>query len=81
MSALIAPVGVIAAAAGVVVTIAVAAPADALPVCTNTTPTTTLCERPGNSQVSTSPPYNTNYPFGWPFWGGGITISLGGLHV
>ncbi len=79
MSALIPSVGVIAAAAGVVFGIVAAAPAGAVPVCTNTTPTTTQCERPGNAQVSTAPPYTTNYPFGWPFWGsGGVTIGLGG---
>jgi len=29
--------------------------------------------------LATSPPYNTNYPFGWPFWGwgGGLTIGIG----
>jgi hypothetical protein len=81
MSALIPSIAVITAAAGVVVGIAAAAPVGAVPECTNTGPTTTQCERPGNAQISTAPPYNTNnYPFGWPFWGGsGITISLGGL--
>ena len=81
MSAVIPSLTVFAAAAGVVVGIAVAAPAAALPVCTNTNPTTTQCERPGNAQVATSPPYNTNYPFGWPFWGSGITIGLGGIGI
>jgi hypothetical protein len=81
MSALIPSVGVIAAAL-VVVGIVAAAPAGAVPQCTNTGPTTTQCERPGNAQVSTAPPYTTNYPFGWPFWGGGgITIGLGGLGI
>ena len=81
MPALIPSLAVITAAAGVVVGVAAAAPAAAIPECINTNPTTTQCERPGNAQINTGPPYNTNYPFGWPFWGGGITISLGGLHV
>jgi hypothetical protein len=55
--------------------------ARAAPVCTYTTPTTTQCERPGNAQINTAPPYNQNdnYPFGWPFWGwgGGLTIGIG----
>jgi hypothetical protein len=62
---------------------AVRAPtAAATPQCTNTTPTTTQCERPGNAQINTSPGVTaSNYPFGWPWWGwgSGITISLGGL--
>jgi hypothetical protein len=64
---------------GVALTVAVAAPAAAIPDCTNTGPTTTQCERPGNAQINTSPGYNTydNYPWGFP-WGSGITISLGG---
>ena len=53
-----------------------------MPECTNTGPTTTQCERPGNAQINTSPGYNTydNYPWGFP-WGSGITISLGGLGL
>ena len=82
MSAVTPSLVVITAAAGVVIGILAAAPAGAIPQCTNTTPTTTQCERPGNAQVSTSPPYTTNYPFGWPFWGsGGITIGLGGPGI
>jgi hypothetical protein len=57
-----------------------APPAGAAPECTYTTPTTTQCERPGNAQINTSPPYNNNnYPFGWPYWGwgGGLTIGIG----
>jgi hypothetical protein len=82
MSALMPSLRVITAAAGVVLGIVAAAPANAVPECTNTSPTTTQCERPGNAQVSTAPPYTTNYPFGWPFWGsGGITFGLGGLGI
>ena len=57
-----------------------AAPANAVPTCTNTAPTTTQCERPGNAQINTSPGVNNTYPFGWPWWGWGtgITINLGG---
>ncbi|MBV8930170.1 MAG: hypothetical protein JO152_13700 [Mycobacteriaceae bacterium] len=63
------------------VSVAHPAIAAAVPQCTNTTPTTTQCERPGNTQINTSPPPNNNYPFGWPWWGwgGGITIGLGGI--
>jgi len=81
MSALIPSLAVITAAAGVVVGIAAAAPVSALPECTNTGPTTTQCERPGNAQINTGPPYNNDYPWAWPFWGNGITISLGGLGI
>jgi hypothetical protein len=80
MPALVPPLAVVTAAAGIVVGIAAAAPAAAIPECTNTGPTTTLCERPGNAQINTAPPYNNNiYPFGWPFWGwgGGLSIGIG----
>jgi hypothetical protein len=78
MSALIPSLAVVAATTALVT----AAPAAAVPDCTNTGPTTTQCERPGNAQITTGPPYNTNdYPMGWPFWGSGITISLGGLGI
>jgi hypothetical protein len=77
MSALVSSLAVAAAAAGIVGGIAAAAPAAALPQCTNTGPTTTQCERPGNAQINTAPPYTNNYPFGWPFWGGGFTIGIG----
>ena len=79
MSALVPSLAVVTAAAGIVVGIAAAAPAAAIPECTNTGPTTTQCERPGNAQINTAPPYTNNYPFGWPFWGwgGGISIGIG----
>lgn len=83
MSALIPSLAVFTAAAGLAVGIAAAAPAAAVPECINTGPTTTQCQSPGNAQINTAPPYNTNdYPFGWPFWGSsGISISLGGLGI
>jgi hypothetical protein len=66
---------------GFFVSVVHAPSASALPQCTYTTPTTTQCERPGNAQINTTPPYNdyNNYPFGWPFWGwgGGLTIGIG----
>jgi len=80
MSALVPSLALFTAAAGIVVGISTAAPAAAIPQCTNTGPTTTQCERPGNAQINTAPPYTTNnYPFGWPFWGwgGGLSIGIG----
>ena len=52
----------------------------ALPQCTNTTPTTTQCERPGNTQINTSPGVTSNNWAGWPWWGwgSGVTIGIGG---
>jgi hypothetical protein len=52
--------------------------AEAAPECTNTSTTTTLCQTNGSSQIVTSPPVNNNYFGGYPFWGGGIVIGLGG---
>lgn len=82
MSALIPSLAVVTVTAGVVAAVAAAGRAAAVPECTNTGPTTTQCERPGNAQINTSPGYNTydNYPWGFP-WGSGITISLGGLGL
>jgi len=48
-----------------------------LPQCTNTTPTTTQCERPGNVQINTSPGVITSPYMGWPWFGGGIAIGRG----
>lgn len=67
----------LAAAVGVVASLAAAVPASAIPECTNTGPTTTQCERPGNAQINTGPPFNTYNNFPWPFWGGGISIGIG----
>lgn len=57
-----------------------AVPAAAAPQCTDTGPTTTICQTPGHAQITTSPnPALTNpYP-GWGF--GGIGIGLGGLWI
>jgi hypothetical protein len=82
MSARLLPVLIFAATAGAFVAVVSAPTASAIPQCTNTGPTTTQCERPGNAQINTGPSYNNNdYPWGWPFWGSGITISLGGLGI
>jgi hypothetical protein len=66
------------AAAGVCASVAVAPIAAAAPECTNTGPTTTLCENAGNAQIVTSPPTNNYYPwFGWSILGGfGIGIGF-----
>ncbi|WP_059016935.1 hypothetical protein [Mycobacterium sp. M26] len=55
-------------------------PATAAPQCTDTGPNTTICERPGHAQITTTPnPALTNpYP-GWGF--GGIGIGLGGIWI
>jgi hypothetical protein len=72
------PSAAVFAAAAVCLSLAAAPPAAAVPECTNTGPTTTVCETNGSTQINTSPGVTNNYPFGWPFWGSGITISLGG---
>lgn len=67
-------------ASGVVAAVLTAAPAAAVPECTNTGPTTTQCERPGNAQINTSPSTSNIYRFGWPWWGStGLTIGIGGI--
>jgi hypothetical protein len=81
LSAFIRSLAIASVAAGVVAGIASAAPAGALPECTNTSVTTTQCERPGNAQINTGPPFINDYPQAWPFWGNGISISLGGLGL
>ena len=64
---------------GVIAAVVSAPTAAALPECTNTGPTTTQCERPGNAQINTSPSTPDTYPWGWPWWGTGITIGIGGI--
>jgi hypothetical protein len=71
-------------AAGAIVAFVAAPAAAALPKCTNTTPTTTQCERPGNAQINTSPgPYSNGWTgpfpeFPWYPWGwGGFSIGVG----
>ena len=51
--------------------------AAAKPTCVNTGPNTTQCQSPGNAQIVTSPPA-INYYGGFPFWGGGFVLNLGG---
>jgi len=66
------------ATAGAGTAIVLAPSAGALPNCTNTGPTTTQCERPGNAQIITSPSNTNQFPWvGWPF--GAIGIGIGGF--
>jgi hypothetical protein len=58
--------------------LAIAASASGTPSCTNVNPTTTVCQNPGNTQISTSPGTIATPYWGWPFWGGGLIISIGG---
>jgi hypothetical protein len=66
--------------ASVIVETLSAPTAAAIPRCTNTSPTTTQCEGPGNAQINTSPGvtgYNGPF-FGWPWLSNGVTLSIGG---
>ena len=65
------------AAAGVAGAIARAPAAAAAPECTTVAPNTTQCETNGSAQIVTSPQLN-NY-WGWPGWGGGFIIGIGGF--
>jgi hypothetical protein len=56
------------AATGVAGTLLVAPAATAAPQCTQTGPTTTQCETPGHSQITTSPPVMNNNAW-WPYGG------------
>ncbi len=48
----------------------------ATPQCTNTTPTTTLCQTNGSTAIVTSPPVMNYGPwYGWGFGFGGIVIG------
>jgi hypothetical protein len=58
--------------------VAMSATVIAGPSCTNVGPTTTLCQSPGNAQIVTSPGTVATPSWGWPYWGGGLAISLGG---
>jgi hypothetical protein len=55
-------------------------PAGALanPSCTNVSSTTTMCQSPGNVQIVTSPGTVATPSLGWPYWGGGLVIGIGG---
>lgn len=55
------------AAAGATSVIVLAPQVAAVPDCVATEPNTTLCQRPGHSSLTTSPPANNfnPYPFGY----------------
>ena len=64
-----------------VASLTLAVPADARPAqCTNPGPSTTICETPGHSQITTSPnPALQNPLAGWGW--GGVGIGLGGIFI
>ncbi|WP_396927405.1 hypothetical protein [Mycolicibacterium sp.] len=64
-----------------VASVMLAAPAVARPAqCTNPGPSTTICETPGHSQITTSPnPAQQNPLAGWGW--GGVGIGLGGIFI
>ncbi|MCV7179461.1 hypothetical protein [Mycolicibacterium sphagni] len=64
-----------------VASVLLAAPAAARPTeCTDTGPSTTVCQTPGHAQITTSPnPALQNPLAGWGF--GGIGIGLGGVFI
>lgn len=65
--------GVFAAAMGI------SATASGSPTCRNVNGTTTVCQNPGNAQITTSPGTIATPYWGWPYWGGGgLVISIGG---
>ena len=70
-------------AAGAIAAALLAAPiATAAPKCITTTPTTTQCERDGNTQIVTGPGTyadTATFPFPeWPWGTGGFSIGIGG---
>lgn len=67
-------------AAGIFTALAAPPAASAVPVCTNTTPTTTQCERPGNAQIVTGPATQSSTgPFPEFPWGvSGVSVGIGG---
>jgi hypothetical protein len=68
------------AAAGVCLSVLAAPVAAAAPECINTGPTTTQCESNGSTQIVTSPPTYSYYPYGgWPV--GGFGITFGGFGI
>ncbi len=68
------------AAAGVCTAVAFAPIAAAAPQCTTTAPNTTQCQTNGSTQIVTSPQQN-NWYGGWPWWGGGLVIGIGGIGI
>ncbi|WP_243841517.1 hypothetical protein [Mycobacterium sp. DL592] len=82
---LILPFGVLFAAAAVffggilAAGLGIAAIAAGSPSCTNVNANTTVCQNPGNAQITTTPGTIATPFWGWPYWGGGgFTISIGG---
>lgn len=65
------------AAAGISAAIATAPVAAAAPECTTVAPNTTQCETNGSAQIVTSPQLTNNW--GWPGWGSGFIIGIGGV--
>ncbi|MGY4709056.1 hypothetical protein ACXDF8_05735 [Mycolicibacterium sp. CBM1] len=57
--------------------LAISATASGAPSCTNVSPTTTICQSPGNAQITTTPGTIATPNWGWPFWGGGLILSIG----
>ena len=53
--------------------VALAPTAAAAPQCVNTGPTTTQCDTPGHSQITTSPPAMNNNAW-WPY--GGVVVGF-----
>jgi hypothetical protein len=51
--------------------------AAAAPECTTVAPNTTQCETNGSAQIVTSPQLTNNW--GWPGWGGGFILGIGGF--
>jgi hypothetical protein len=68
------------AAAGVCAAVATAPVAAAAPQCTTVAPNTTQCETNGSTSIVTSPQQNGFYG-GWPWWGGGLVIGIGGIGI
>jgi hypothetical protein len=67
------------ATAAIASAIAMAPVATAAPQCTTVAPNTTQCETNGSAQIVTSPQLQNNW--GWPWWGGGLVIGIGGVGV
>ena len=53
--------------------VALAPSAAAAPQCVNTGPTTTKCDTPGHSQITTSPPAMNDNAW-WPY--GGVVVGF-----
>ena len=65
-------------AAAALAAIVMAPLATAQPKCTTVAPNTTQCQTNGSAQIVTSPQQN-NWYGGWPWWGGGLVIGIGGF--